>query len=748
MINNRAIFRSIIFIALFAVFNFYLWIITIGSYKFDFVNFGTPSYISYHHLTEALLQGKVNLPQEPHPELAKLTDPYNPDQNAPYRWHDATYYKGKYYLYFGPTPVYLFYFPYKLLTKHNLPCNFATFFFDFGAFIWATLLLLYLQKRYFSNTPKWMVITSIALLGLTNLGPIFLDPYGIGVSVYYVSCAAAMFFQLGAMFFLCRALEKPIPHFSMLAIGGLFLALSFGCRPNLILDSVILLIIFIKIIKDNLKSNLFFKLKVAFYLFVPFTFFLIVLGIYNYLRFENPFEFGFKYQLVYSRAHFLNLKSLFPNIYIYLFRSVMLDKDFPFFHMGGPEIPRFLRPPPFYNAEDISGMITGTPFLILPFLYWFFTFLSSKKLPPFEVFKFFEVKMLSLVAIINFTFIMMLANCNLRYSCDFRTLFILIACLSWFYFHSLIKKRSVRFFFSTTAITLATISILCGMAFGITGFRNVYKENKPEEFAKLASLFKPVSYIVPPVNNLINYPISYCGSFILFLPSVLINVAYTIATPFFEVIPNIVQNLTSEKLNILEVIYDDRRLTNAKRGQIWITDNDKTIFWFNGTFWIPVKDDDKKYKPFNNYGPFTLKVKFKPQPPKEPTREPLLTTGKSWDGDIAYVEYPAVDKVIFGFDVWGTSGIQSKPITVDPNKVYKLEISLGSLYPGIQLNGKVLGANKIILDDKLILTSYQGSHKTTEEEILIGENKIGGTYSISKFSGEILEVTRNGLKVK
>src|SRR5207248_6297600 len=43
--------------------------------------------------------------------LLALADPYDPAQNAPYRLHDASLYHGRYYLYFGPTPVALLYLP-------------------------------------------------------------------------------------------------------------------------------------------------------------------------------------------------------------------------------------------------------------------------------------------------------------------------------------------------------------------------------------------------------------------------------------------------------------------------------------------------------------------------------------------------------------------------------------------------------------------------------------------------------------
>src|SRR5690349_3569995 len=48
----------------------------------------------YTRLTDALLHGQASLRLRPPPELLALRDPYDPNQNAPYRLHDATLFNG------------------------------------------------------------------------------------------------------------------------------------------------------------------------------------------------------------------------------------------------------------------------------------------------------------------------------------------------------------------------------------------------------------------------------------------------------------------------------------------------------------------------------------------------------------------------------------------------------------------------------------------------------------------------------
>src|ERR1700733_8735124 len=58
----------------------------------------------YNLLVEGFRDGHLFLQKAPAPELAMLPDLYDPRQNAPYRFQDASYYRGNYYLYFGVTP--------------------------------------------------------------------------------------------------------------------------------------------------------------------------------------------------------------------------------------------------------------------------------------------------------------------------------------------------------------------------------------------------------------------------------------------------------------------------------------------------------------------------------------------------------------------------------------------------------------------------------------------------------------------
>ena len=53
-------------------------------------------------LADAFEHGQTSLRIDPPRKLLALENPYDPDQNAPYRINDASLYKDRWYLYFGP----------------------------------------------------------------------------------------------------------------------------------------------------------------------------------------------------------------------------------------------------------------------------------------------------------------------------------------------------------------------------------------------------------------------------------------------------------------------------------------------------------------------------------------------------------------------------------------------------------------------------------------------------------------------
>lgn len=119
----------------------------------------------YHQMqAEAFLAGRLSLAVKPAPELLALPDSYDPAANAPYRVHDLSLYRGKYYMYWGPAPALLWFAPFRILTGFHFSENMATALFCWGWVALSCLLLVRWRQQYLPQTPFWMVLAAGAAL--------------------------------------------------------------------------------------------------------------------------------------------------------------------------------------------------------------------------------------------------------------------------------------------------------------------------------------------------------------------------------------------------------------------------------------------------------------------------------------------------------------------------------------------------------------------------------------------------------
>ena len=79
----------------------------------------------YNLQLRGFLKGQLNLDREVEPAMLVLADPWDPGQRAGLGMHDASYYDGKYHMYFGVTPVLVLFAPFyglsggKFLGEHT-----------------------------------------------------------------------------------------------------------------------------------------------------------------------------------------------------------------------------------------------------------------------------------------------------------------------------------------------------------------------------------------------------------------------------------------------------------------------------------------------------------------------------------------------------------------------------------------------------------------------------------------------------
>ena len=250
----------------------------------------------YEETAEAFLNGHLYLDEEPDPRLAELDDPYDfyqrRDAGISYAW-DHSYYNGHYYMYFGVVPVILLFLPFRAITGATLLTYHATAIFTV-LFVIGLFALLYRLARYF--------FSDLSLPAYLLLGVAF-----SALSVWYVTEApalyctaivAAMCMAVWSLFFFVRAVwgdDEEKTAICCAFFGSLFGVLEIGCRPTIAASNLIVLaLLVVFILKRGWHKGMLPRLVIA---ALPYLVIGGLLMLYNYLRFDNPLEFGQSYQL-------------------------------------------------------------------------------------------------------------------------------------------------------------------------------------------------------------------------------------------------------------------------------------------------------------------------------------------------------------------------------------------------------------------------------------------------------------------
>ena len=295
----------------------------------------------YNLLVQGFGSGQLNLKRDAPPGLSQLANPYDPAANAEYVWdpnhlsYETSYYHGKLYLYFGVTPALVLFWPYAILTGQYLPHKHAVVIFFSLGFLVSAALLYAVRRRYFADVNFWAAAAGVLALGLAT-GALeslaFCNVYEVAISCGF---ALAML-SLAAIW--C-ALHEPQRQILWLALGSLAYGLAIGARPSLLFGAIILLVPVLRAWKGKAEPG--FGFRAAWLLMAavaPATLIGLGLMLYNDLRFDNPFEFGWRYQLTAIQntdaAHHFSLSYLGFNLWVYFWETYGWVRQFPFLHAG------------------------------------------------------------------------------------------------------------------------------------------------------------------------------------------------------------------------------------------------------------------------------------------------------------------------------------------------------------------------------------------------------------------------------
>jgi cytochrome c-type biogenesis protein CcmH/NrfG len=296
----------------------------------------------YNLLVQGFRAGQLNVKREAPPGLTQLANPYDPAINASYVWdrhnqsYEMSYYKGKLYLYFGVTPALVLFWPYVTLTGHYLPDKDAVVVFFSLGFLAVAGLLRAVWRRYFPEVSVWVATVGILTLGLaTGILEILSR-----CDVYEVARSCGFAFTMLALAAIWRALHEPKRQVFWLSLASLAYGLAVGSRPSLLFGVVVLLLPVAQGWRAATESSS--RRRVGLLLVAavgPVMLIGLGLMLYNTLRFDSPFEFGWHYQLTsygQNAARQFSLHYLWFNFRFNFLEPMQWSGHFPFFQAFPP----------------------------------------------------------------------------------------------------------------------------------------------------------------------------------------------------------------------------------------------------------------------------------------------------------------------------------------------------------------------------------------------------------------------------
>jgi hypothetical protein len=739
----------------------------------------------YNLLIDGFLAGQLHMQVEPHPELARLANPYDPALNAPYRLHDATYFHGRYYLYFGVTPALVLFLPYHWLTGGYLWHKEAVFVFSAGGFLVAAWLLCLIRARYFPKAGGLALVVGIAGMGLGNTVPILLRR----PDVWEVPISCAAFFVMLSLAAVWQALHAGRGKFGWILAASTAYGLAVGARPSVLLGAAILLapVAHTRWAEAGDWRRCARLLGAA---VVPIALIGVGLLLYNHLRFGDALQFGQKYQLAgvdNTQVRFFSPQFFWYHLRLYLWEPVQWTNYFPFVLGINPP------PPPAgqLGIESVFGVLTNIPLawfgLLAPLgvaagraraTWW--SWLAAAG--------FFSVGCGATVCLFG-------GACN-RYLVDFLPPWMLVSAAGLLALEHCLAGSARRWLARGLWIPVAVGSGAIGF-FASCQHLGLLRRLAPESYAGLAGWFnRPVAWaedrlgVRPgPLELTVRLPpftgsryeallvtgaapeadylwVQYADGRHLQLgfehtghggpASQLLEVDYdrphTVMIQLGSLYPpaehaywNTPQGRgAADTRNRLRVFLDDRV---ALEGVVATYDASPLRRMIGRNPYAQNMGRDftgqvlgartLAWPPEPGVGPLELLLSLPADRPAG-RAEPLVQTGVRGRADTLWIRYLDASRVVFGLDHWGSGGPESAPIEIKPDAVQRLEIHLGSLYPpGAENSAK----HRLLVkcNGRVALDAPQDFHPSAPAQVVFGANPSGATTAVERFSGSMLD---------
>lgn len=310
----------------------------------------------YRQLFESFKKGQLNLDLDYNvSKLEALNNPYDRSERnakgAAGDFWDRAYYNGKFYSYFGVAPVFTAYYPVNILTGKVPTTEFASVLLCIYSVIFISLLYIEMIKHFCKKVP--LVLALLGQVAVLFGSAIFAVAFE--VQFYYMAVLSGITWTAAFLYFLLKAyFESEFrKRIVFLVLSGVSVVLIAASRPTLLFYGAAALVPAIFILtgkEDSLKRKISYVVSIG----VPISIGAVMIMIYNYKRFENPFEFGFNYQLTVSiaKANTFSIAMIPATLYHYFIQQPNVNTNFPYIEIKSKTFDT-------YHRYNYNGRIMG-----------------------------------------------------------------------------------------------------------------------------------------------------------------------------------------------------------------------------------------------------------------------------------------------------------------------------------------------------------------------------------------------------
>ncbi len=776
---------------------FYLWTARSSG---DEWKFGREQADYYNLLIDGYLDGQLHMKVEVPEALLKLENPYDPGQRPPgLGLHDASFYRGKYYVYFGAAPIVLLMLPFRLITGVDMPLAAAVLVFVYLGFLASTGIFLAVRRRYFPHAGSLTVLLGVLVLGLASATPTLLrrpDMWELPIGGGY--CFAML--SLGCVW---RSLHAVRRRAWWLAGAGLYLGLAIASRPTYLFASLFLAVPLLGWWRRERRVPWRPALAAGLALAAIGT----AMAWHNHARFGSPLQFGQSYQFS------LDYESKLPHFaagYVpftsraHFFAPAEWSRYFPFIARGDLGV----APKGFtIHRGDIYGILNHFPIawlaLLAPLALWRRTAMERETIGAWLGA---AALLFGGAAAVMLSFFSALA----RYQVDFVPAFMLLAGVGLLALERGLAlgagigwRRLTMTAVGTAGIFSAAFGALFTLQFdGLLAERNPLLAQRAAQFFNHVPAFiehalgvkhGPIELIVslpagaakgdetlvsigraPSVDRVVVrhagdgrvqfgiVPADAAEHFsrsLALAPEVPHRVRVSLASLFPPATHPFFAGRTPEEIRATlrraeiavdgeVVLREHLRLDRAGSGAVRIG---RVQAWERaGNLEAPAGTGlPAAFRGNDLTGPGdTLRLSVR-LPAVRPVgrREPLVVTGRSGGGDLLLIEYLEGDEVRFALDHWGSPLRASPTLRLASGQSHTIDITLTSLAAvadATLVRAVQAGLVRVVVDGQKIWEERAYFFSAEAPELWIGRNGIGGTSCGPEFTGEVRAALRLG----